>query len=181
LDKLASTNSVEQHVYYNHQQAPERIQSYAKKTGNFQAAQERNTELWKVKQIEEGKGVPRQAALQAQIAKSFPNILRTVHLPNEKVGQIRTEIDKLNFTIQEQRQQQELVIHRLREEKGAFEETQREKHLFNNQKLEAITKEIMELEVYNQQLIRDHVDALSFHELEERRQQEELESLRQEN
>lgn len=68
LDKLASTNSVEQHVYYNHQQAPERIQSYAKKTGNFQAAQERNTELWKVKQIEEGKGVPRQAALQAQIA-----------------------------------------------------------------------------------------------------------------
>lgn len=102
-------------------------------------------------------------------------------MPNEKVGQIRTEIDKLNFTIQEQRQQQELVIHRLREEKGAFEETQREKYLFNNQKLEAITKEIMELEVYNQQLIRDHVDALSFHELEERRQQEELESLRQEN
>lgn len=25
LDKLAETNSVEQHVYYNHKQAPERI------------------------------------------------------------------------------------------------------------------------------------------------------------
>jgi len=37
--------------------------------------------------------------LQAQIAQSFPNILRTVHLPNDKVGQIRTEIENLSMQI----------------------------------------------------------------------------------
>ena len=58
---------------------------------------------------------------------------------------------------------------------------QREKYLYNKQRLEAITKEIMDIENFNQQLVRDHVDVLSTHELEERRQQEELEQIRQEN
>lgn len=60
LDKLAATNSVEQHVYYNHQQAPEKIQSYAKKTGGFQAEQERTQELFRGKTGDQ-KGVPRAA------------------------------------------------------------------------------------------------------------------------
>ena len=42
-------------------------------------------------------------------------------------------------------------------------------------------KEIQDLEIFNQQVVKDHVDALSTHELEERRQQEELEQVRQEN
>jgi len=37
LDMLSNSNSVEQHVYYNQQQAPEKIQSYAKKTNGLAA------------------------------------------------------------------------------------------------------------------------------------------------
>lgn len=60
---LATTNSVEQHVYYNQNQAPEKIQSYAKKTGAFNAEQESLKELWKSKTIEAGHGVPRVSVL----------------------------------------------------------------------------------------------------------------------
>ena len=35
--------------------------------------------------------------------------------------------------------------------------------------------QIHETEVFNQQVVKDHVDALAAHELEERKQQEELE------
>lgn len=40
LDVLSTTNSVEQHVFYNKNEAPEKIQSYAKKTGGLNAEQE---------------------------------------------------------------------------------------------------------------------------------------------
>jgi len=41
--------------------------------------------------------------------------------------------------------------------------------------------QIHETEVFNQQVVKDHVDVLAAHELEERKQQEELEQIRQEN
>jgi hypothetical protein len=96
LDMLSNSNSVEQHVYYNQQQAPEKIQSYAKKTNGLAADQESLKDLWKSKTIEAGHGVPRVSVLQANSTASYPNILRTVHLPNEKVGQIRGENNNLN-------------------------------------------------------------------------------------
>lgn len=74
--------------------------------------------------------------LQAQIAQSFPNILRTVHLPNDKVGQIRTEIENLSMQIQQQRQEHESEIMKLRDEKAAFEEMQRERYIANQSKLD---------------------------------------------
>lgn len=45
----------------------------------------------------------------------------------------------------------------------------------NKREIDDLTQQIHELEVFNQQVVRDHVDALSTHELNERRQQEELE------
>ena len=51
----------------------------------------------------------------------------------------------------------------------------------NKREIDDLTQQIHELEVFNQQVVRDHVDALSTHELDERRQQEELEQLRLEN
>ena len=42
-------------------------------------------------------------------------------------------------------------------------------------------KEIHDLEAFNQQVVKDHVDCLATFELDERRQQEELASIRQEN
>ena len=41
--------------------------------------------------------------------------------------------------------------------------------------------QIQETEVFNQQVVKDHVDSLSSHELEERKMQEELEQIRLEN
>ena len=42
-------------------------------------------------------------------------------------------------------------------------------------------QQIHDLEIFNAQVVKDHVDALTTHELQERRKQEELEQLRQEN
>lgn len=70
---------------------------------------------------------------------------------------------------------------KLRDEKAAFEEMQRERYIANQSKLDLMQSEIMDLENFNQQLVRDHVDTLATHELEERRQHEELEQIRQDN
>ena len=69
----------------------------------------------------------------------------------------------------------------LRDEKAAFEEGKRDTYLKNTQQMASTLKEIHDLEVFNQQVVKDHVDCLATHELEERRQQEELEQIRQEN
>ncbi len=69
----------------------------------------------------------------------------------------------------------------LRDQKAQFEETQRERYIQYKQRVEGLMDQIHETEVFNQQVIKDHVDALAAHELEERRQQEELEQIRQEN
>ena len=121
LDMLAASNSVEQHVYYNDSQTPEKIQSYANPTMGWTAEQESLQELWKTKSVEMG-GVPRISIANTTAGSSNPNILRTVYLPNDKVGQLRSENDKLEATIQEQRAQFERVVLQLRDEKAAFEE-----------------------------------------------------------
>ena len=51
-DALSSTNSVEQHVYYDKGQAPEKITSYAKKTMGAGRQQERLEELYLHKKVE---------------------------------------------------------------------------------------------------------------------------------
>ena len=181
-DMLAASNSVEQHVYYNEAQNPEKIQSYANPTIGWSAEQESLQELYKGKQVDTKNGaVPRISIANTTAGASNPNILRTVYLPNEKVGQIRSESDRLESTIQSQRAEFERVIMHLRDEKAAFEEDKRTQYLMNKREIDDLTQQIHELEVFNQQVVRDHVDALSTHELNERRQQEELEQLRLEN
>lgn len=103
LDSLAASNSVEQHVYYDRNTAPEKIQSYAPKTMGWTAEKESLQELWKSKQVEVQGGVPRVSVQKAAQKAAQPNILRTVYLPNENVGKINKENDALNGQIQEQR------------------------------------------------------------------------------
>ena len=69
----------------------------------------------------------------------------------------------------------------LRDQKAQFEEEQRERYLHYKTKVETLMLQIHEAEDFNQQVVKDHVDCLSSHELEERKQQEELEQIRQEN
>lgn len=146
------------------------------------AEQESLQELWKTKSVDMNKsGVPRVSVANTTAGSSNPNILRTVYLPNEKVGQLRTENDKLEGAIQEQRAQFEKVVMQLRNEKGAFEETKRDTYLKNKQEADGALKENHDLEAFNQEIVKDHVDCLATFELDERRQQEELAQIRQEN
>lgn len=69
----------------------------------------------------------------------------------------------------------------MRDDKAAFEEMQRDRYISNQSRLDQMQNEIIDVENFNQQLVRDHVDTLATHELDERRQQEELEAIRQEN
>lgn len=157
-------------MYYNDSQTPEKIQSYANPTMSWTAEQESLQEIWKTKSVDMNKsGVPRISVANTTAGSSNPNILRTVYLPNEKVGQLRTENDKLEAAIQEQRAQFERVVMQLRNEKAAFEETKRDTYLKNKQEADAMLKEIHDLEAFNQQVVKDHVDCLATFELDERR------------
>ena len=69
----------------------------------------------------------------------------------------------------------------LRDQKAQFEEEQRAQYIHYKTKVETLMQQIHETEEFNQQVVKDHVDCLSSHELDERRQQEELEQIRLEN
>ena len=72
-----------------------------------------------------------------------------MYLPNEKVGEIRSQSDRLETTIQSQRAQFERVIMQLRDEKGAFEEDKRTQYLMNKREIDDLTQQIHEIEVFN--------------------------------
>lgn len=110
-----------------------------------------------------------------------PNILRTVYLPNDQAIQIRTEVEQLHQSIQEQRVYYERIIQSLRDEKSKYEEEQRVKYIEFVEELETIMARLHEQEIFNYQIIRDHVDLMSQYEVEERKTQEEIESIRVEN
>ena len=57
----------------------------------------------------------------------------------------------------------------------------RDEYLKLKERQDGLLTSIHELEVFNSQVVKDHVDALATQELEERRKQEELEQIRQEN
>lgn len=71
-------------------------------------------------------------------------------MPNENVDKIKNEIDQISSRIQTERQQQEFSVLSLRDEKGAFEEQMRLKYLEQQSQLQAIQKEITDLENFNQ-------------------------------
>lgn len=114
MDMLATTNSVEQHVYYKEGMAPEKIQSYAAPGSvELQAQRQVMEGLWSNKKVDMTKsGVPRVTVAQgnAPSVPSNPNILRTVYLPNEKVNGIKNESDRINMQIAQERAQHEAVL-----------------------------------------------------------------------
>ena len=101
LDMLAKSNSVEQHIYYNDKQEPEKISHYAPQSMALLAEQENMSDIWRGKQVDAAdEGKPRVTVASARSsASSQPNVLRTVYLPNEQVGQIQNENDRLNAQI----------------------------------------------------------------------------------
>lgn len=59
----------------------------------------------------------------------------------------------------------EQVINRLRDEKCAFEESQREAYLLKKHKIDSLLDQIQQQETLNQQVVADHVGVLTEHEL----------------
>lgn len=88
------------------------------------AEKEAMSDIWRGKQVDmEGNGVQRATIGSSRSATGTqPNILRTVYLPNEKVGQIQSHNDRLNGEIQQERAEHERVLMQLRDQKALFEE-----------------------------------------------------------
>lgn len=65
------------------------------------AEKEAMSDIWRGKKVDmEDSGIPRVTVGSSRgSTASQPNILRTVYLPNEKVGQIQTENDRINAQI----------------------------------------------------------------------------------
>lgn len=76
---MSATNSVEQHVYLQKGETPQRIQSYATKTNRKLAEEEQLRDVFKHKRVSTAPGV-RKAEVGVP---GEPNILRTIHMPNE--------------------------------------------------------------------------------------------------
>lgn len=110
LDMLAKSNSVEQHIYYSDKQEPEKISHFAPQSMANLAEQENMSDIWRggatgVKSAVDTEGgseaaMPRVTIASARSSQaSQPNILRTVYLPNEQVGNLKTSNEQLNREI----------------------------------------------------------------------------------
>ncbi|CDW87267.1 UNKNOWN [Stylonychia lemnae] len=182
MELLDSNNSVEQHIYYQNNGAPEKIQSYSKKLLSTKGgapmqtmtASQMNQNLRQT--IEEHKKNP-----TISYDYKSPNILRTIYLPNDQAIQIRNEVEVLHQQIQEQRVHYEKVLQTLRDEKSKYEEDQRMKYIDYVEEVEKLMSKLQDQEIFNYQVIRDHVDVMSQYEVEERKIQEEIEAMRIEN
>lgn len=157
MQMLEENNAVEQHIYYSAGQAPEKIQSYSK--GVSRGATDSGADGIKRKQ------------LQPESVKA-PNVLRTVYLPNEQSGSIRTEVEHLSKEIQEQKVEYEKILFDLKTQKADFEEKMRVQYLDQSEEVSKLTKELHEKETFNYQIARDHIDAMIAFEKEERELQE---------
>lgn len=130
LDMLAKSNSVEQHIYYSDKQEPEKISHFAPQSMNNVAEQEKMSDIWRgttnadatskngVPRVdtEGSEAMPRVTVASARSSQaSQPNILRTVYLPNEQVGQLKTNNEYLDRQIQAQRADHERVLMQLRD------------------------------------------------------------------
>lgn len=108
-------------------------------------------------------------------------MLRTIYLPNDQSQLLRGEVEQLHQQVQEQRVYYERLLNTLRDERSAYEEGQRTRYLQAAEDIERALSQLQEQEVFNHQLVRDHVEQLSQFEADERRLQEETEAVRLEN
>lgn len=69
----------------------------------------------------------------------------------------------------------------MRDEKSKYEEDQRMKYIDYVEEVEKLMSKLQDQEIFNYQVIRDHVDVMSQYEVEERKIQEEIEAIRIEN
>lgn len=117
LNLLEQSNSVEQHIYYQKDESPEKIQQYylGVPAQNIVGGKATTAPLSKPR-IEEIK-----STLSFRSAKK-PNILRTIYMPNYEVDQGREQVEILRKEIEEEAQYYKGVMKSFQEDKALFEE-----------------------------------------------------------
>lgn len=94
-DILSTTNSVEQHIYLEKGQTPEKINSYAQKTNARLAEEEQLADYFKHKRV------PIPGVNKGVVgARGAPNILRTIHMPNQHASNASSETHRLTQQIE---------------------------------------------------------------------------------
>lgn len=89
-------------------------------------------------------------------------------MPNADANTMHSETQQLTEKIEQNRMRYEQTINRLRDEKCAFEEAQRERYLLKKERIEKLLTQIQQQESLNQSVVADHVNLLAEHELSER-------------
>ena len=120
LELLEKSNSVEQHVYYQKGESPEKIQQYylGGKGQEIMGGATMTAPSTKptIQPVKSGLSFPE---------KKRPNVLRTIYMPNFEVDQARDQIDILRKEIDEEQKFYQQVMKEMQDEKGVFEEHQR--------------------------------------------------------
>lgn len=176
LQLLESSNSVEQHVYYQKGESPEKIQQYYMGVkgqgitgGKVTMAPELQPNLGEMK------------SSYKVMPDKKPNVLRTIYMPNYEVDNARDEIEVLRKEIGEERVFYEGIMKKLQEDKALFEEEQRSRYLMLERKYVETIENLHQKEQYNTAVVKDHMELKHFFEMEERVKNEENEAINQEN
>jgi hypothetical protein len=176
LALLEKSNSVEQHIYYQKDESPEKIQQYYLGNGGqgIVGGQHATGPLTKPKIVQ-------ARSTLAYKPKMKPNILRTIYMPNHEVDEGSDQIKALRGTIDKEKEYYDDLMHGMHDEKAQFEENLRSRYLELEDKYTGSLQALHDKERYNQEVVRDHVELKHVFELEERAAQEENEAVRQEN
>jgi hypothetical protein len=114
LALLESSNSVEQHVYLQKGESPEKIQQYyLKEDGVVRGGKQSQVQQRIIKPVE---------STYKFEEKKRPNILRTIYMPNYEVDEAKKQIEELRREIEEERAYYTDVVKGLHDEKSVFEE-----------------------------------------------------------
>ncbi|TNV79569.1 hypothetical protein FGO68_gene13151 [Halteria grandinella] len=174
IQLLENNNAVEQHVYYQKDAQPEKIQSYSKTSLVKSGVSRAGGSLRKT--IEEHKANP-----AIHYDYHTPNVLRTIYLPNDQSTHMRSEVESLHLQIQQQRAHYESILNKLRDARSETEESQRQRYVQVADEIERTLQQLQDQEIFNYQVVRDHVECMVQFEAEERKLQEETEAIRIEN
>lgn len=173
-DLLALNNSVEQHVHFSEGASPERLLSYSK-THLGKNISQRNKENFAGK-INRPSDTPK-------VDHKFrcPNILRTVHLENSDIMELRRELDELQQEIMEEKYMFDQKVHRARNDKSELDEYARQEFLGDSDKITKLIEEFEATDQLSLDTFWDYGQLIQESDARIRQKEEENEKLRIEN
>ena len=117
IQLLENNNAVEQHVYYQKDTVPEKIQSYSKQSLTKPVSLRAPMGGASLRKTQDD----HRANPSIHYDYNTPNVLRTIYLPNDQSTHLRNEVEQLHSSIQEQRVHFERILLGLRDERSELE------------------------------------------------------------